>query len=157
MDWDAIGAVGEIIGAAAVVATIFYLSVQVRQNSRSVEENVRALRLTAADATVEGFARYRDRVSQPDLAALVVKGRDSYQVLSESERLQFGAIMDEYMFSYWCVFMRRREGAYDNVDWQAHLEGIRENLSFPGATEWWQSRKKVYSPVFVAELQSYGI
>ena len=50
-----------------------------------------------------------------------------------------------------------REGAYEDVDWQAHIEGIRQNLSFPGATEWWQSRKKAYPPVFVAELQSYGI
>ena len=111
LDGDAIGAIGEIVGAAAVVATIFYLSAQVRQNSRSVEENVRARRLTAADATVEEFSRYRDRVSQPDLAALVVKGRDSYQGLSDAERLQFDAIMDEYMFAHWSMFMRRREGA----------------------------------------------
>ena len=30
MNWDAIGAIGEILGAIAVVATLFYLAVQIR-------------------------------------------------------------------------------------------------------------------------------
>ena len=37
INWEAIGAVGEIAGAIAVIATIFYLSLQIRQNSRSLD------------------------------------------------------------------------------------------------------------------------
>ncbi len=33
MNWEAIGAIGEMAGAVAVVLTLIYLSVQVRQNS----------------------------------------------------------------------------------------------------------------------------
>ncbi len=33
MNWDAIGAIGEIVGALAVLATLIYLAVQIRQNS----------------------------------------------------------------------------------------------------------------------------
>ena len=33
MNWDAIGAIGEIVGAAAVVATLVYLSRQVQLNA----------------------------------------------------------------------------------------------------------------------------
>ena len=39
MNWDAIGAVGEILGAGAVVATLLYLSVQIRQNSKSLSSS----------------------------------------------------------------------------------------------------------------------
>ena len=34
MNWQAIGAMGEILGAAAVVLTLFYLGVQIRQNTK---------------------------------------------------------------------------------------------------------------------------
>ena len=34
MDWDAIGAIGEITGAIAVLVTLVYLAVQIRQNTR---------------------------------------------------------------------------------------------------------------------------
>jgi hypothetical protein len=36
MNWEAIGAVGEIVGAIAVVVTVGYLAFQIRQNTRSV-------------------------------------------------------------------------------------------------------------------------
>ena len=34
MNWDAIGAVGEIVGAIAVVVTLAYLAIQIQQNTR---------------------------------------------------------------------------------------------------------------------------
>ena len=34
MNWDAIGAVGEIIGAIAVVVSLMYLAVQIRTSSK---------------------------------------------------------------------------------------------------------------------------
>ena len=36
MNWEALGAIGEIVGAIAVVLTLGYLAVQMRQNTRVV-------------------------------------------------------------------------------------------------------------------------
>ena len=33
MNWDAVGAIGELLGAAVVVITVIYLASQVRQNT----------------------------------------------------------------------------------------------------------------------------
>ena len=35
MNWDALGAIGELVGATAVVLTLGYLAVQIRQSSKS--------------------------------------------------------------------------------------------------------------------------
>ncbi len=37
MNWDAVGAIAELVGATAVVLTLVYLSIQLRQNTRAVE------------------------------------------------------------------------------------------------------------------------
>lgn len=42
MNWEALGALGEIVGAAAVVLTLIFLTVQLRQNTKAVEEARRA-------------------------------------------------------------------------------------------------------------------
>src|SRR5262245_27091296 len=34
LNWEAVGAIGEILGALGVIATLLYLSVQIRQNTR---------------------------------------------------------------------------------------------------------------------------
>ncbi|MGD8698635.1 MAG: hypothetical protein PVJ43_05055 [Gemmatimonadales bacterium] len=50
MDWTAVGAVGELLGAVAVVATLLYLARQVRQSNRIARaEAYRATMLKAAD------------------------------------------------------------------------------------------------------------
>ena len=37
MNWDAIAAIAEALGAVGVVATVVYVAFQIRQNSRSIE------------------------------------------------------------------------------------------------------------------------
>ena len=41
MNWDAIGSIAEVIGALAVLITLAYLAVQVRQNSTQLREAAR--------------------------------------------------------------------------------------------------------------------
>ena len=37
MNWDAIGAIGEIAGAVAVVITLIYVALQLRENTKSLK------------------------------------------------------------------------------------------------------------------------
>ena len=40
MNWDALGAIGELVGAVAVIATLLYLSAQIRQSNRTSKSTV---------------------------------------------------------------------------------------------------------------------
>ena len=54
MNWDAIGAVGEIVGAIAVVATLFYLARQIQQSTRmSRAEMTKDLYLASRSAILD--------------------------------------------------------------------------------------------------------
>jgi len=54
MNWDAIGAIGEIVGAIAVVATLFYLARQVQQSTRmSRAEMTKDLYLASRSAILD--------------------------------------------------------------------------------------------------------
>ncbi len=59
-----LGALGEFVGAIAVVATLVYLAIQIRQNTRAMEESKRlALAQTyqmRADALQEMLVRAAD-------------------------------------------------------------------------------------------------
>jgi predicted small secreted protein len=39
MNWDALGAIGEIIGAIAVLATLYYLAAQIKMQNRELEKS----------------------------------------------------------------------------------------------------------------------
>ena len=67
MNWDAIGAVGEIIGAVVVIVTLLYVAKQIRQTSKSLE--MAALR----DTTAQWNQWSELLVTTPDLAAIVAR------------------------------------------------------------------------------------
>jgi hypothetical protein len=55
MNWEAIGAVGEIVGAVAVILTLIYLAAQIRQNTNSV-------RAAAVDAAITHVSNVRETI-----------------------------------------------------------------------------------------------
>ena len=55
MSWEAIGAIGEVVGAVAVLVTLIYLAQQIRQNTRSMDES-RRLAITQQWAAYGGIA-----------------------------------------------------------------------------------------------------
>ena len=154
MNWDAIGAIGETVGAVAVIATLFYLATQIRQSNRAVEESLRSIRLDSTRSTVESFARYRALISQPDLADIYLRGLSNYGSLSDVERIQFGAVVDEYLFCYSAMHQRMLEGTYERHAWESHTSALREFFANPGAAEWWGIKKHKFPLKFVSELDS---
>ena len=52
MNWEAIGAIGEVLGAAAVVVTLGYLAVQIRQNSQAVKNSAAQSLLSEANGSL---------------------------------------------------------------------------------------------------------
>lgn len=152
MNWEAIGAIGETVGAVAVIATLFYLAVQIRQNNRNVEENIRRLRLDAGTAAIESFSRYRAYLSQADLAAIYLKGNSDYAALSDVERVRFGALMDELLYAYASLQHSVQESTYDSTTWTIHLAGLKQQLGQPGTADWWSRNQIKFPHALVAEI-----
>ena len=82
MSWDAIGAIGEIIGAGAVVISVIYLSLQVKQNTSAMRSLTHQEHFNAAQDYNTVIA------SNPDFAKLIVKADDDNENLTASERIQ---------------------------------------------------------------------
>ena len=87
VDWNAIGAIGEILGAVAVVITLLYLSKQIRQNSRSVQ-------VAALSDTTSQWTHWSELLAaSPDLAEIVARGNQSFKSLAEVDALRYGAFI----------------------------------------------------------------
>ena len=126
MNWEAVGAIGEIAGALAVIVTLVYLSAQVRQNTR-------ASRLAAIQAASENSSRFSELLAaDPELSELVWRGMREPDSLDAAETRRFVAA--------WNVFMRReavsfylyKEGVMPEKLWAARIGGLSGTLNQPG-------------------------
>ena len=75
MNWDALGAIGELVGAVAVVATLAYLAVQIRQSNK-------LSRATAVQIVSQQNLEFLGMLAtNPDLRELWTKGAEDYDKL----------------------------------------------------------------------------
>ena len=83
MNWDALGAIGEIVGAIAVVATLAYLAVQIRQNNKLSQT-------TAVQAVSQQNLDFLGMLAtNPDLGELWFKGAENYDKLDARAKQGF--------------------------------------------------------------------
>jgi len=142
MNWDAIGAIGEIVGAVAVVVTLIFLTLQLRHNTKAVQR--------AAHRGVYEDARewmYR-LVENPDVAELYRSGMRGEE-LSPTDRLRFRMLLGA-LFNHWAHAWE--SGAFIIVD-NSNIQGV---LSQPGGAVYWQdTQDDMYmTPGFVEYVNS---
>ena len=75
------------MGAAVIVISLLYLAIQIRQNNRHVEEQIRAVRLHAYDRAGADFSALRLHVSgSPQRASVWHLAKESYSALEPDEQ-----------------------------------------------------------------------
>ena len=141
VNWEAIGAISEIVGALAVVVTLLYVARQIQQNSQS-------LQLAALRDTTSQWNLWSETIaSSPDLAEIVVRGNRSYKQLPEEHALRYGA----YLQMFFDGAESYREMVTDLMvqkDIDVLIAIVSRRLQHRGFVEWWNENKSDYDAEF---------
>ena len=141
MNWDAIGAIGEIIGAGAVVISLMYLASQIRIQNRE-SKNSTIVQLTEQWNALLTFTSQSD-----EQAKVWVDGLKGGK-LSEVERVRFYAIASSFMHISESLYLQHLDGRLDLRVWRG-LEGrLNDVAATPGMRQFWAARKNWFSVEF---------
>jgi hypothetical protein len=144
LNWEAVGAIGEIVSAVAVLITLVYLAVQIRQNNRQIEANTRVVRLAARGTTQEAFSRFRSLIwSSPEAAELYLKGCADYRALSPAERLKFGALLQEFLLAWNLRYLHIKDGLQED-NWERQNPLLLIVFKQPGVRYWWDRNTHIF-------------
>ena len=154
MNWEAIGAVGEMVGAAAVFVSIVYLSIQIRSNTN-------ATKASAGFEAAHSWATSNEVILGLE-PALKSKAQESYQVnrswndFTPEERLDLSLLTR--------ILFQKLEGQYhllkygflDAGLWSKRSQWAASLIALPFYREWWEQEKRqnIYSDEFVKALEA---
>jgi len=143
VDWDAIGAGAELLGALGVIASLLYLAGQVRGNTKQT-------RLEAARSVEERFsAILLSIVDNSQLAELYGRGVKGLSLVeSDGERMQLAALWFALMRCYEESWNYWKQGLLDNSAWKSMESIVAGILSSPGFADWWSVRGSWFSSDF---------
>ena len=143
MNWDAVGAVGEIIGAAAVVVTLIYLAAQVRAGNR-------ALRTSVRDSAFRQLQDWNNQlVSDEKLPLMFQKGLEDFDSLDEPERARFLHLSYSFMKLFENFYLHHADGSLPENAWSGTRIPFMVYTSRPGMQRYWEQRRGFFDRDFV--------
>ena len=142
MNWDAIGAAAEIIGAAAVVISLVYLASQVR--SQTVESKLAATR-DLADKRADFM---KILVTDDAAAEIWLKAIRDYESLKGVERMKASMLFHITMRGAEKEFLHIGTGHADDPYLESVNRVLSGTLSFPGLRKWWKTTGGGFNKTF---------
>ena len=150
MNWEAIGAIGELIGAMAVVVTLLYLVKQVKQNTESTMAV--GLQTWQSDSSAHWLAIAGDRELGGYGAAMQYDSRN----LSEDSWISVGCWLLNNFRQYQTTFFMHKRGVVDDDLFAVEMRMAARNLQIPGIRQWWDAGgRNQMAPVFTEALEAF--
>ena len=141
MNWEAIGALGEILGAAAVVVSLVYLAAQIRVQNREA-------RLAAMHEVWQSFRESISATGTLQNAEIFARANQDFDGLSDAELLVTISMVQRVMRVFEEAYHQHREGRLDGYIWDVMVKQYASLLSSPSVGRVWELRKDFYSPDF---------
>ena len=144
MELSQLANIGEFLGGVAVIVSLVYLAVQIRQNTLSV-------RATTFQATTELITDSTARIaSDPELARIYAGGLSGAGDLSEIDRFRFGLLMVTVVRRLESAYFQREVGVLSEEQWSGIATVIPGLLTSEGGKAWWARSRRIFTGGFQA-------
>lgn len=142
MNWDAASAIGEIIGAIAVVISVIYLAVQVQKQTEETKLSATRDLASLGDQVI-------DRInSDLKLTAIYRNAVQNYDELSDDERLWAALIFQRFTRVMEQQVLHLKKENSDPIYFESFRRVYFDGVRFPGYQQWWVNSADLFSDEF---------
>jgi hypothetical protein len=131
VSWEAIAAIGQVLGSLGIIVSLLYLATQVRQNNRASTVSAKLVSTQLLSEFVTDF------IKDPELMGLWLRGRQRYDDLNEPDRLRFANMCLKAFWFFSTAEFQLRMGTLQDDDWAEFYAVIRYWLEGAGVRAWW--------------------
>ena len=140
---EALGNLGEFIGAIGVIVSLIYLSLQIRSNTKAVK----------VSAYQQHSAHVRDYnlrlAAEPALDALFWKVLNGVPFRDAAEARRAHLVFSTALLSLQSAHYQFEQGLLDEPLWRGHRDNLERFVRRPGFASYWENRTYQFSPAFV--------
>ena len=161
-----LGALGEFFGVFALVATLIYLSMQVRKSKRAMEENSLLVRQAALDRAFDHYSRHRNWIiNDAEVARIWIDGAAGAQ-LNEVDARRFNSLATDMILLNRQAYLRSqivKDDILKKTSTEIFARGLNRNtgmrrvwegsMSHEWVPEWAEEVERIRTQLEAAEAQ----
>lgn len=134
--------IAEIVAASAVVVSIIFLGIEVRQNTlavrlstlHDVKDTIREVNLLAAE--------------RGDLAGVLLEGFKDLSTLNGEQKVRFYTYAHNLYLGYENLYLQYIGGALDSAHWSGMAQHMVDVSKVPGMKAYWADRRQWFTEEF---------
>lgn len=126
----------EIVGAAAVIVSLLFVGVQVRENTAEIRATNRQQLVGRAHQATNSFAQ------NPEIAVIIAKVQRS-DSLTDAEMIQYGYLIRAVLYDVQEAFVLNREGRLDDAYWTTRAAVAKIYMAQPLAKQIYERNKSL--------------
>ena len=134
--------IGELIGAAVVILSLFYVAAQVKQNTRAMRS------ATAYSATEMVSSWYKQMGHDSSSCKLWLKGLTDFNSLDGDDKVQMAMLFHSAMLNFQTAFYQSKEDTLDIDIRRSVTSSIAIVKDLPGFKQIWEIRKDLFMEEF---------
>lgn len=145
---QALGNLGEFVGALGVVISLVYLAQQMQQNTTSV-------RAASFNSMVQNSIRLLEHAFRDsEFANFLHRAELDPESLSPSERVRWDAYMTAVYRHFGNLVYQYRVGALDQQMWESYARTLEDHVRrTPSWGRWFEEHKGVFSTALVEQVE----
>jgi hypothetical protein len=143
MNWTKASAVAEIFSSLAILVTLIYLALEISQNAKATNAEVRQTMLASDQQFLELL------IADPQLSLMWWK-----EDLNPEERTRLSYFLITHIRMRESNWLQHRSGILDDVTWKSYRSSLIAVLSGPQPRIWWENFgvERLFDPRFIDEV-----
>lgn len=142
-DW---GALGELIGGVAIIVSLVYVGLQIKQSTA-------AARAATSQAFSAQYSEQMFHISRGDNRDVFWRGLTGLQNLQGSEIVAFMCILGSIVRMWESFYLQMQEGTFEPRIFESWMTQLTDLFGQPGVQEYWAMRAHQFTPEFVEFLE----
>ena len=154
MNWEAIGAIGEVVGALGVILTLGYLAYQIRQNTIQLEQSTLASKAAAQNASNEALRENRKALFQSEqMAEIWYNGNENPEDLDAISKLRYRLVIQNVTDVMLEIYTQTLTTGISPETWNTQgITLVTRVLATTGGQWFWAAYSDNYPADFRAEV-----
>jgi hypothetical protein len=135
MNWEMVGAIGQLAGVLIGIPSIIYLAIQIR--AQTEERRVSAVNTL----TVQWGDMTHALHDSAELSEIYLRGAQSFVDLDPVSKLRFSTFLNRFVNYFEAMHFAHRDGVLTESAWGKVQRTMSDLVACPGVQQWWQVRR----------------
>jgi len=149
MNWDALGAIAEALGALGVILTLLYLVTQIKQNTKALKVATYSTNRKSLNETSHLVASNNDVLRVMHLA---LHNRESE--FSEEDETRFSFFVTSMLRTWEESYFLKNENLIDDQAWNRIETSLKRVVSLNYFKRYWQSQEFSFDERFTVYVDA---